>query len=128
MRRGAKLQVRTKLFDVPLYGPDVYVVHGNLTGAQLHAHVLKRFKLDIPNLKEEGSDQAAGSCNRAGNLVVVWLNKACDGDIIAHESFHAVLEIMRFSGLELTEASEEAYAYLIGWLVQAIGEWVGASR
>jgi hypothetical protein len=41
-----------------------------------------------------------------------------DLNIIAHESFHAVCEIMRFIDMPLKESSEEGFAYLLGFIVE----------
>jgi len=40
-----------------------------------------------------------------------------DINIVCHESFHAVSEVMRYVGMPLKHASEEAFAYLLGYIV-----------
>jgi hypothetical protein len=40
-----------------------------------------------------------------------------DINIICHESFHAVCEVMRFVDMPLKHSSEEAFAYLLGFVV-----------
>lgn len=39
---------------------------------------------------------------------------------VAHEVFHAVHAILREKGLKLTNASEEAYAYLTGYITEKL--------
>jgi len=39
---------------------------------------------------------------------------------ICHEAFHIAIEVLGDAGLELTDSSDEAYAYLIGWLAEEI--------
>ena len=45
-----------------------------------------------------------------------------DADIntICHEAFHITSGILEDAGLTLTESSEEAYAYLVGWVAEKI--------
>jgi hypothetical protein len=46
------------------------------------------------------------------------VSDVADLNIIAHESFHAVCEIMRFIDMPLKESSEEGFAYLLGFIVE----------
>lgn len=39
---------------------------------------------------------------------------------ISHEAFHVASEILRSSDINLTESSEESYAYLTGWAAMCI--------
>lgn len=41
---------------------------------------------------------------------------------ICHESFHIMVNIMDDIGMTLSDSSEEAYAYLIGWISEKINE------
>lgn len=41
-------------------------------------------------------------------------------DTIGHEAFHVASEILRWAGLHLSDGSEEAYAYLIGYVTACI--------
>lgn len=41
---------------------------------------------------------------------------------IAHEAFHLTCRVMKTIGMNLTDSSEEGYAYLITWLTEAITE------
>ena len=40
--------------------------------------------------------------------------------VIAHEAFHAADMILAYHGLELTDSSCEAYAYLLQWITNEI--------
>lgn len=46
----------------------------------------------------------------------------CDAtlNIVSHECFHATCGILRQRGIELTEYSEEAFAYLHGFIVEKV--------
>lgn len=41
---------------------------------------------------------------------------------VAHEVLHAVSHFMKYKGLKFTSSSEEAYAYLVGYLTEKIYE------
>lgn len=41
---------------------------------------------------------------------------------IAHEALHATKHILEKSGIYLTDETEEAYCYLLGWVVRKITE------
>lgn len=43
-----------------------------------------------------------------------------DDGTMAHEAFHVVRHIMATIGMPLSDESDEAYAYLLGWLVREI--------
>lgn len=64
---------------------------------------------------------AAVFMSRGEKGVLVWFAEAPDPGVCAHEAIHAVAHVMRESGLgPLNEDTEEAYAYLIQWLVDEI--------
>jgi hypothetical protein len=59
------------------------------------------------------------------NCVVVAFNIDCEVNkvthgVIAHEVMHAVHEILTTIGMKLSNDSEEAYAYLTGWLIDKV--------
>jgi hypothetical protein len=47
---------------------------------------------------------------------------------IAHELFHVVDNIFRDKGIKLTEESNEAYAYYLGWLMDQLCAFLKASE
>jgi hypothetical protein len=46
------------------------------------------------------------------------LKDAQDINSIAHEAFHVVCNITRYVGITLSEDSEEAFAYLLGYITE----------
>ena len=46
--------------------------------------------------------------------------RSVDNGCIAHEIFHAASMLLRSRGIELSEESEEAYAYLIDWMTSIV--------
>lgn len=59
-----------------------------------------------------------------GRAMFWFDDKKPSGSIVAHECFHATSYILRRSGLVLSDKSEEAFAYYLGWLVKMIGRKV----
>lgn len=57
-----------------------------------------------------------------GGLSVIWLPERAGAGIVSHEAFHATRYILECKGLgELSDETEEAYAYLLDWIVRQIG-------
>ena len=56
----------------------------------------------------------------SGLFVVFWLKSSADVPVIVHEAFHAVWYFLRDKGLKLSEDSEEAYTYMLEWLMREI--------
>lgn len=58
---------------------------------------------------------------RGQQIAVIWLRKGkAKAGELAHEAFHAAHWILQSKGLWLTDSSEEAYAYLIQFIVKSI--------
>jgi len=57
------------------------------------------------------------------NRLYMILPKNASHDLIAHEAFHLALMIGKYKGLELTDSSEEAYAYLLQHIVKTVNKW-----
>ncbi len=88
------------------------------------------WKRKIPKAFHDGVDKSltqiypgGGKCvlmTRDGWLpyVLVWLAVGSNVACIAHESFHAADMILRERGLTLTDSSDEAYAYLVGFFAR----------
>ena len=56
--------------------------------------------------------------NKGGINVIIKPN--ANINTICHESLHVVTAVLAHAGLKLTDDSEEAYAYLIGWVSERI--------
>lgn len=87
----------------------------------------QRFKVD----DFEISDSAVASSyeleyNLPGHWLIVF--RATDLNTIAHEVFHVVMWHNKYIGQRFNSSSEESYAYLFGYLIQEIYEFVKASK
>jgi hypothetical protein len=53
-------------------------------------------------------------------VIIVIIKPDATINTICHESFHIVTTVLGSAGLELCDKSEEAYAYLIGWVAEKL--------
>lgn len=60
------------------------------------------------------------SYNSAQMKSFILLNPDTSNGVIAHESFHCVVRVMKIIGGKLSNSSEESYAYLLDYLVDTI--------
>lgn len=56
----------------------------------------------------------------SGLFVVIWLKPSADVPTMAHEALHATWYLLKDKGLRLSEDSEEAYTYMLEWLLREI--------
>ena len=66
------------------------------------------------------------SVRYSGGYNIIWLNKKPNThytlSVLHHEIFHCVCSILRYVGVEFSNKSEEAYAYLFGHISKKIYE------
>lgn len=87
----------------------------------LHTAYFKKVWVDTPVTIEDNA-------NRKGNFIslegsrngAIWLSYDASPGVVAHEAFHATVNILNDYGLTLSKDSEEAYAYLQQWMVNRI--------
>ncbi len=111
-------------FKVPIYGVCVLLVRSN---PESYVRVLKRYVPDA-NKKDEpcgvGRSIYLVSQGKAP-VAVIWIAdhaKTYDPwwlNVLAHECWHTTYNICKDLGMKPCAETEEAYAYLHGWLIQA---------
>jgi hypothetical protein len=111
--------IRHKLIDVPLYGGYIYLYSGKQREVNTHFGVRYRYNQDIV---PEGFDGITATHSN-GNILL-WVENHNDFSVLVHEITHTIANFLRFSGMELNEGSEEAYAYLAGYIMD---EWLSKS-
>jgi len=77
-----------------------------------------KFKIDKPN--KDDTDGNFNVYRQSGVDVYFLWTKGRRPEIVAHEVFHAVSYGLRMKGLPLTDDTEEAYAYLMQFLIKEI--------
>lgn len=107
--------------ELPIYPITLYIYKG-LTDKEF----TKRLKRDsdgrVTNKFINGMCIPCEACvnNHGTNVVMRFSTKYPKNKIIAHEIVHVVRAITDTLGLKLTEDSEEAYAYLTGYIFSLV--------
>lgn len=108
-----------------LYLCDIYVFFGKPDGGKLHS-LLKPLEKYGYNRKEYEDNMAgkAGMVSYFGANVVLWAEEIPKTpktlSVLVHEIFHVAVAICRRAGMDFSDDSEEAYAYLAGWIARKI--------
>ena len=124
--KATKKQSRKRSLNViiPLvvYPFDVMVSFGQ-TDEQLKRQLI-RFGVEWDQIFEMGETTMGRTTLTPGNTTVLRLQKIPESCLeygfLAHEIFHAVTFLLERIGMTLTSTSDEAYAYLIGYLTTEI--------
>jgi hypothetical protein len=104
-----------------MYLCDVYVCFGSRK--RLH-NALKNIASHDVKEYEENLIGKSGMFVMYGSVGVIWMEETTASprvmSYLAHEIFHCAAGILDRAGVSHTDESEEAYAYLIGWLTRKI--------
>lgn len=128
-----KLKPQAFNIDLHVYPYTIYVVIGNpelfrncmeLTWKKPEQDVIDGWVKTLKEHKEEG--HFATTFRLESNDAIIFFatttipkqDPASFHNYIAHELFHAVSFVMSTIGMPLGEDSEEAYAYLLGYVTQ----------
>lgn len=96
---------------IPIYDRTILV---NIT-----KNIKKHVKL-IDGGEFDGHDAEAVVVEDKDGVINLIIHPKADINTICHESFHITTGVLEAAGLDLVEGSEEAYAYLIGWVTERI--------
>lgn len=110
---------KLKIFEieVPIYNSTITVVVGEDYDEFLA--FLKKQKLRWASRYELGSKADAVTNNTKTGIIIRFKDNPPAGTI-AHEAFHSVFMILHDAGLAVSDDSQEAYAYLIDFVVSQI--------
>lgn len=121
-----QLKFLKKRFKVPLY--DHLTVTIVITDCMSEAFKrITKAELDYESLGmffHSGKQDTFIVLNDTEDLMGNTLDVGC----IAHEAFHATKYIMDYVGMELNDASEEAYTYLLQWITNSSMEMIDKYR
>lgn len=110
-----------KKLEIPIYGRCIHICHYSNT--ETANKILN--KKGIP-VAFEKSDLDAGAIvtydfsNLDLNAVMLFAEEGITHEAIAHEAEHISGALLKYIGMKKTAASEEAYCYLTGWIVQQV--------
>lgn len=102
------MTIRKKI-KVPLYFSDLIVIQSNN-----FKKIEEEFSIDSYE-----DNYSAITFKRNGNVMVAFKNKT-NASIIAHEAVHICNHIFKNVGIQLDLDNDEAFAYLLGWVVKQI--------
>jgi len=100
---------------VELYGFNVYYIR--CSHSEYNVHIKREFGCRAPvvDLLCRGKFEVY---ERDSVLIgVIWLHPGSDIGHLVHECFHCVHYFLDYKGLVLSSSSEEAYAYLLEYLL-----------
>lgn len=118
---------KTQIIRVDMINRDVIFHFGTIQSLQ---KVLRRYHTDetIAMIIEDAPEGVKGWTRYMQNpyTLIVWMpsipKTAEDMSFLSHEIFHAAVALMNSIGASLSADSEEAYAYLIGFLTRKVIE------
>ena len=114
---GCSSEIFTKYQIMPLNGGtfdlDVIVLVTEDTALALR-YVKKH--LDSTATSDNFNSRGTTFTSINGGSTIVWLPNTEDKSIVMHELLHATIDIMRRTGVTLTEETEEAYTYELQYL------------
>ncbi len=116
-----KRTLREIFIPVSVYDSQVIVLIGHTK-----EEVLKWIDKNVENDVKESAKGLINveSCTRgrtaclSGGGSIIWIVKH-NNPVLVHELFHATAHLLRIKGIPLTQESEEAYAYLLGYLTES---------
>lgn len=115
--------MRIHNFHNDLYRFDLHVIVGG-TCKQSVSRFNRKFKMSIGDLGE-CAGYHSGTTIKGKSTSVIWIRDDAPPqivDIVAHESFHCAVHHLSNAGVRFSRSSEEAYAYLIGWVGRRVWE------
>lgn len=105
----------------PVYDVRVFLL--KCKGADAQKFIEKTFNDGEPLEQGEWSGaKTLFTTHEQGTALTIWVpewwsaKRSHDLGVLAHETLHAALYVLRARHIELTESSEEAFAYYITWL------------
>lgn len=126
--RKKKVKKVFTLIDVPIYGGWVMVSINQTDKEFMKSYMKARETSDITAaeiacncLSQEVEQELGKTAHFAGNVMVrVYsdLKTPRDYNTLVHELFHATDFMLDYRGLKLVDGSDEAYTYLIGYLME----------
>lgn len=112
--------VRTKKIKIPIYAVDrdILIVYGG-NSDEADREVSRRTKYPV----QRDEDHLVSGCtyrHQNGWPMAIYVHSLKDHPTIAHEALHATYSICNFVGIPLSDSSEEAYTYLLEYIIREI--------
>lgn len=97
------------------------------TKEQAHDWFCKKFEIEEAGWLDSEQSATNARCFFNGDKTdhLIWFNAVPGASVLAHEALHSAHHVLTRKGLgKLSDETEEAYAYLIQWIVRQIAEKV----
>jgi hypothetical protein len=114
-----------KIIPIEIYGTELVVSIGQ-TDDEIFDECKKRWEWDEyrDTVISAVSGQNLATFSSSPKMLIIRFKERNPKDgLIAHESFHAVFRILNSIGLNPSYETEEAYAYLLDYIVNKIKEY-----
>jgi hypothetical protein len=105
---------------IPIWDWDGIALKGG-TEKDLVEYLLEEYKIDVP----ETGNCAGKSILLPDQLWFMWIGNANDPSLVAHEALHIATWILKERGLKMNKGSEEAYTYLMQYIIEQFNESKG---
>ena len=118
-------RVRSITLTVPLYGARIRAFVGETARAARDAAARRPGLGDLPPVAAD--DAGAFLRTQSGEFVIVLPRDASPG-LLAHECAHAAVGVLDRAGVPVSSKGDEALAYVLQWLVDALAAWLARVR
>lgn len=114
MNKFISNQLQTQIITVPIYDRDVVVC--------CDKHELPKFGIDTTHWIEPDSTCEGRTLNNmdTGTTVILFRDKHPKAGVIAHECLHTMNFILERCGVTPARMNDEADAYLLQFLIEAV--------
>lgn len=124
-KQTGKCKVAT--IPISIYSKKVIVAVGEFDVGAIAEHISTEKEKDSFRQEMQQNDISSYDglvFNLGTGNEVLWLQyppkSETDISTLAHEAFHAAYDILKRVGIPLSSSSEEAYAYLIGYITEQV--------
>ena len=104
--------MRYKFIHIDIYKAELFLCEGDPEKVQ--KYITER--TGIKDKLKFGEEEAV--TYTCGGYAVCYFNKKCTIPLLAHELLHVVIYILSRAGISLSNDSDEAYTYLLEFLMK----------
>lgn len=119
---------RTYIIEIPIYREELHVFFGPIEECEKAIREDGVEEVNIRDWKKDNENCLASFTESDSGYLLLWLNNLPEtirdySDLI-HEIEHVVFSVLDYRGVIHSSDSDEAFAYLSGWLYEQIEEFI----
>lgn len=124
------MKIKTKEHVLPIYDQKVAFV----VGEDFRKYILKKYNMNPDSISEDCAGQAIEiyHVEKKDRRFLICMRTfdwtEADLSILTHECSHATYQILSHLGIKHTDESDEAYAYLHGYIFGVALKWLNPNR